>query len=321
MISDSEQQQLTAQAVAEKSPPPLQVAMAFGASDNANNGVNFDTLTFTSGVLSGITLRAAEKIKPKAGTWYDVEVAAQQELPPLEGLEGTSTRGYATVTWRDHLQNDEFDLGAVRGMLELKPGEWQHQMEPRLVLSGGSIFLDGHYYRQDIALGGQIQPEVDGRKIAMGYQFTDSDYQLEKVGEMDARSHRLSLSVPLTTLGEIAKLSLDAGYQWPETAERLSDYSENSVRLRLNVTPANQRYAMSASYGVSKQHDEAAYNQAFGDQKRDLKQQVLNVGLAWQANKYTTYEAKLQARQQSSAIPLFGSSAVDVTAGVRWQWD
>jgi hypothetical protein len=299
--------------------PQLQMSVGLGASDNVNNGVGFDVLRFDQGVLQGLSLQLADNRKARAGTWHDVELATQKVLPTVHAVE---SRAYMTATWRGNHQEDDPNLVTVKGMLELKPGEWANQLEPRAVVSGGAVLLGGEYYREDIAVGTQIQPELYGRKVALGYQFTDSAYQTATVEDMDARYHRVSLSVPLAVLGEQAKLGVDASYQWPESADRLADYHEVSTRLRLNIAPPTKPYSVALSYGISQQSDAAAYNAvAFGEQRRDLQQQVVNLGVAWQAGKDIAYEGKVQLRDQASEIPLFNSSAVDVTAGIRWQLD
>ena len=299
--------------------PRLQVSVGVGASDNVNNGVGFDALTFDQGVLKGQTLKLSENRQARSGSWHDVEVAAQHVLPVVYGAE---TRAYTTATWRGNHQEDDPNLITMKGMLEVKPGEWANQVEPRAVLSGGAVLLGGDYYREDIAVGMQVQPKWLGRKVALGYQFTDSDYQTSTVEETDARHHRVSLSVPLAVIGEHAKVGMDASYQWPESAERLADYHEVSTRLRLNIAPPAKRYSVALSYGASQQSDAAAYNPlVFGEQHRNLQQQVVNLGIAWQADKQMTYEGKVQVRDQVSDIPLFNSTAVDAMLGIRWQLD
>ena len=56
-------------------------------------------------------------------------------------------------------------------------------------------------------------------------------------------------------------------------------------------------------------------------QHRNLQQQVVNLGVAWQADKRMTYEGKVQVREQVSDIPIFNSTAVDAMLGIRWQLD
>lgn len=303
--------------VQQKKPdPPLQVAAAIGVGDNVNGGVHFDSLTFDVGG-STFTKVLGEESKAQPGSFMDLEAAYQHELPPSTELDGTFRLMTAV---RDNHMGDDFDLGTLRGGLELRPAVGEN-LESAIVLSGGSFFLAGDHYRQDVALGAQILPEAFGRKVKLSYQLTDSDYKT--VEDTDSRFHKLNLSVPLLGDKPESKLGLgiDFGYQWPESSERLADYRETSVRLRLVMEPL-PKHAVSASYGLSQQHDAAAYNTlAFGDKKRNLEQQVLDVGWSWPVGGRITYEANLLARKTASGVKLFENSSAEATVGGRWELD
>lgn len=297
--------------------PHLQVAAALGIGDNVNGGVHFDKLTFDIG-NSTFTKVLGDDSKAQAGSFMDLEAAYQHKLPPSNELDGTFRLMAAA---RDNHMGEEYDLGTLRGGLELKPGGLAAGLQPSIVLSGGSFFLGGGHYRQDIAVGVQILPEIADRNAKLSYQLTDSDYKT--VGDTDARFHKLNLSVPLTVDQPERHfgVALDLGYQWPESRERLADYSETSARLRLVMMPESG-HEISASYGLSQQHDAAAYNPlAFGDKKRNLEQQVLDIGWSHPMGKRMSYEANLLTRKTDSAIKLFENSSVEVLGGVRWELD
>lgn len=297
--------------------PAVQVAVALGVGDNVNGGLHFDKLTFDIGNSTFTKILGAES-KAQAGTFMDLEAAYQRELPPSSGLDGTFRLMAAA---RDNHLGEEYDLGTLRGGLELKPGNMAADLQPSIVFSGGSFFLGGDHYRQDIAVGAQILPEIFARNVKLSYQLTDSDYKT--VEDTDSRFHKINLSVPLTVGKPESRfgVGLDLGYQWPESSERLADYREVSARLRLVLEPA-AGYAVSASYGLSQQHDVSAYNPlAFGDSKRNLEQQVLDIGWSHPISKHTTYEANLLARKTESAVKLFENSSVEVLGGVRWELD
>lgn len=301
----------------EQPPLPLQVAIGLGVGDNINGGVHFDALTFDVGG-STFTKVLGDESKAQAGSFTDLEAAYQRELPVSSELEGTFR---LMAAMRDNHMGGDFDLGTIRGGLELKPGDLAESLQPSVVLSGGSFFLAGEHYRQDIAVGAQIYPKVFDRKLKFSYQLTDSDYKT--VTDTDARYHKVNLSVPLAADKSEQKvgLGLDMSYQWPESTEHLADYHENSVRLRLVMEPA-KGYAVSASYGLSQQHDAAAYNTlAFGDKKRNLEQQVLDVGWSWPMGNHLTYEANILARKTDSNVQLFENSSVEATVGARWELD
>lgn len=287
--------------------PHWQLAVGVGQSDNVNNGVSFDQFTFGS----GLTLPLAEQSKAQSGQWQDLEVGYHEAL-------NDNTQVHVNAAWRDHFSNDGLDLGVVRTVLETKPRHWK-KLEPRVVVSGGGIFLGSQYYRQDLAIGGQIQPQVGKRKLALGYQFADSNYR--RLEDTDSQAHRVSVSVPLSNDKAKVNWAVDAGYQWPANAERLADYQETSVRVRAGVMPKSNQL-LSASYGITQQRDANPYNTLlFGDEKRNLDQKVFDIGWSKQAGRNYFYEAKVQSRRQTSKLILFENSAVDVTLGVRWQLD
>lgn len=297
--------------------PSVQVAAAFGVGDNVNGGVHFDQLTFDIG-NSTFTKILGEESKAQSGTFMDIEAAYQRQLPPVSELDGTF-RLMAAV--RDNHLGEEYDLGTLRGGLELKPGELAADLQPTIVLSGGSFFLGGGHYRQDVAVGVQILPEMVDRDVKLSYQLTDSDYKT--VEDTDARFHKLNLSIPFMADSPESwfGMGLDLGYQWPESSERLADYRETSARLRLVMEPVSG-HAVSASYGVSQQHDATAYNPlAFGDKKRNLEQQLVDIGWSHPISKHMTYETNLLARKTDSSIKLFENSSVELMTGIRWEID
>ncbi len=300
--------------------PRLQVSAGLGVSDNVNNGLGFDRLAI-GGEDEPLMLSLGDNAKAHSGSWHDVEVAVNQTLPVVDKLE---TQAQLTVTWRDNHQNDHLDLAVVRGMVEMKPGEWMSDVEPRFVVSGGAVRLDNASYRQDAAIAAQVQvpnPLLD-RKIALSYQLTDSHYTTPQVVDNNSISHRVGVGVPLPSPAKPLHLNVDMSHQWPGSAERLADYSETSVRFRANYQPPERKYGLTASYRVSQQRDREVYNEvAFPDKRRDPTQQVVNLGWSWQVKPDLTWEARVQARQQDSDIPLFESKAVDVTTGIRWQLD
>jgi hypothetical protein len=311
--------------------PKAQVSVGLGVSDNINGGVRFDELTFGQGDAT-ITQKLNQQSKSHHGTWLDLEMAGQRPVPVPEGLEGNL---HLIATWRDAHDLDwqdpndpkkprnegEFDLGTVRGMLELKPSGEPSALDPRVVLSGGSFFLDNTEYRDDLALGGRISQNIADHNVTLGYQFADHNYRT--IENTDGRYHRLSLAVPLIALTGSKKIRLgfDIGHQWPESTGRLGDYRETSEKLRLSLEPTPQS-DLSVSYGVSKQQDAAAYNRdAFGDVKRNAKQQALNIGWSQEIEKGLSLEANLQHRRRNSDVKLFEHTASDVTVGLRWQLD
>ncbi len=300
--------------------PRLQVSAGLGGSDNVNNGLRFDHLALGGGD-DPLILSLGDNAKAHSGSWHDVEVAVNKPLPVLDQLE---TQAQLTVTWRDNHQNDHLDLAVMRGMIEMKPGDWMSDIEPRFVLSGGAVRLDNESYRQDAAVAAQVQvpnPLLD-KKIALSYQLTDSHYTTPKVVENNSVSHRVGVGVPLPSPAKPLQLTVDMSHQWPDSAERLADYAETSVRFRANYQPPERKYGLSASYRVSQQRDREVYNEtAFPGKRRDPTQQVVNLGWSWQVKPDLTWEARIQARQQDSDIPLFESQAVDVTTGIRWQLD
>lgn len=300
--------------------PALQLALGVGVSDNINNGLRFEQLSIGQSDAP-LTLQLGEKSKAQAGSWHDVEIAVNRALPKLEKLEA---QGQLSASWRDSHQDDSLDLLVVRGMVEMKPGDWLSQVEPRLVISGGSVILDGEDYRQDAAIATQIQLPAprNTEKIALSYQLTNSHYTSDKVAENDSLSHRLGVGIPLPSPVENVSLNADISHQWVADAERLADYQESSLRLRARYQPPQRHYTLSASYRISQQQDATIYNPtAFPEKYRDPTQQILNVGWAWQIQPDLTWEARLQARQQDSTIPLFENSALDLTTGMRWQLD
>lgn len=300
--------------------PRLQVSAGLGVSDNVNNGLSFDRLTIGS-EDEPLTLLLGDKSKAQSGSWNDVEVALNKTLPVVGAVE---TQAQLTATWRDSHQNDSLDLAVVRGMVEMKPGDWMNDVELRFVASGGVVRLDDESYRQDSALAAQIQmpnPLLD-KKIALSYQLTDSHYTTPKVVDNNSVSQRVGVGIPLPSPAKPLRLNLDISHQRPVSAERLADYTETSVRFRADYRPPERKYGLSASYRVSQQHDEAVYNEvAFPEKRRDPTQQILNVGWSWQVRPDLTWETRIQAREQNSDIPLFENQAVDLTTGIRWQLD
>ncbi len=305
-------------------PANAQFSAGLGFSDNINGGVQFDELTFGQGDAT-ITKTLTEQNKAHEGTWLDLEAAWQHYMQVSEGVDG---KWQVMATWRDSHDNSdvvlnegEFDLGTVRSVLELKPSGTPVPFDPRVVLSGGSFFLGGEEYRDDLAIGGRVSKEIAGRKVTLGYQFADHNYRT--IDNTDGRYHRLSLSVPLlpATGSKNLMLGFDLGHQWPESTGRLGDYRETSGKLRLSFEPAPQS-AVSASFGVSKQQDAAPYNRDFfGDAKRNVEQQVLDVGWSMEIDKDLTFEANIQHRKRDSAVKLFEHDATDLTVGLRWQLD
>lgn len=301
----------------QNAPPPLQVAVGIGVGDNINGGVHFDSLTFDIGDTT-FTKVLAEESRAQSGQFVDVEAAYQQALPASSELDGSFQ---VMVAMRDNHLGHDYDLGTLRGGLELKPGDLAEHLKPSIVLSGGSFFLGGEHYRQDFAIGAQIYPTVAERQVKLSYQLTDSAYKT--VAETNASFHKVNLSVPLvsSTTEKKVGIGLSVSHQWPNAAERLADYRETSVRLQTEFEP-KQRHTVSASYGVSKQSDANVYNPlVFGDKKRNLEQQVLDIGWAWSVGQGVTYEARAMARQTDSVIPLFDNSSVELTAGIRWELD
>jgi hypothetical protein len=257
-----------------------------------------------------------EESKAQSGSFLDVEGAYQYDLPASTGMDG-SLRLAAAM--RDNHRGDDYDLGTLRGGLELKPAAIAASVQPSVVLSAGSFFLGGDHYRQDIALGVQALPFVFDRNLKLSYQLTDSYYKT--VADVDSRFHKINLSVPLTSGNSVQKfgVGLDLSYQWPESSERLADYRETSARLRLLMEPI-PKHTVSASYGFSQQQDAAAYNTlAFGDKKRNLEQQVLDIGWSWKGGRHMAYEANLLTRNTDSSVKLFENSSVEFAAGVRWE--
>lgn len=314
---DSEFRSSPQQTQWEQGPPPLQLAVGFGVGDNINGGVHFDALTFDIGSTT-FTKILDEESKAQSGRFIDVEAAYQRALPDSSELEG-SFQVMAAI--RDNHLGHAYDLGTLRGGLELKPGDLAADLNPSIVLSGGSFFLGGEHYRQDIAVGAQIYPTVANRQLKLSYQLTDSTYKT--VAETDASFHKINLSVPL--MSNVADKKVGVGvsvsHQWPHMAERLTDYRETSVRLQTEFVP-KEGHAISASYGVSKQDDAGIYNAlTFGEKKRNLEQQVLDIGWAWSVGEGVSYEARVMSRQTDSAIPLFENSSVELSAGVRWELD
>ena len=307
---------------AQKPKQSLQLAVGVGVSDNINNGLTSNTFTFDEGSLSGSIWTVKESMRAHSGTWHDVDVAWERSLPPVRNI---NTQAQIKASWRDNHADNEFDMGTLQARLDVKPegqGQWQEKFEPSVVVSGGTFLLGGEYYRQDIAVGGQIQPTLGKRKLAMGYQFTDSHYQT--IEDTDSRFHKVNINLPLlSTPRKNMDAGLYVGYQWPQTADKFADYTESSARIRLDVRP-KENYQVSASYGVVKQQDKDAYNpDLFGNKKRNLRQRIADIGWAWAAggNNKLTYEAKIQAREHNSGIQLFDSTAIDVTAGVSIRLD
>ena len=284
----------------------MQFATAMGTSNNVNNGVSFDKFTFDSGLV----LPLAEQSKAQSGQWQDLEWGYQKQLKPEAQLS-------LNVAWRNHFSDDKLDTIVSRAVMAFKPGDMAKKIEPQVVLSGGNVTLGGHYYRQDLAVGMQVRPEVGKRKVTLGYQFMDTGYR--QLDDTDNRVHRVMASVPLSSDAAKLKVNLDSSYQWPSSAERLADYHEASVRVRANMALKNAQ-EVSVSYGVTQQSDENAYNTLiFGDKKRNLHQKVMDVGWSKKAGRNMFYEARVQSRRLSSDVQLFNSSAVDVLAGLRWQ--
>lgn len=294
----------------QKRPPKLQVAASVGVGDNVNGGLHFDTLTFGA---DNTTYVLAEKAKAHGGSFTDVEAAYHHDLPASIALDGAASM-------RDNHLGAEYDVGTLRGSLSMKPKGSPAKLDTSVVLSGGSFYLSGTLYRQDMALGAQVSPKAFGRKVKLSYQLTDSDYKT--VEDTDSRFHKVNLSVPLTAdkPGRKYGAGLDIGYQWPESSERLANYQETSVRLRLALEPW-PRHAISASYGISQQRDAESYAAAFGKKKRNLEQQVLDIGWSWPVGNRITYEANFLARKADSSIKLFETSSIEATAGVRWELD
>lgn len=318
-------------AVAADVSPKAQLSVGLGVSDNINGGVQFDELTFGQGAAT-ITQKLSQQSKAHQGTWLDLEVAGQRSVPVPEGLEGNL---HVIATWRDAHDLDwqdpndpkkrrnesEFDLGTLRGMLELKPAGEPSALDPRVVLSGGSFFLDNAEYRDDLAIGGRISQTIADRNVTLGYQFADHNYRT--IENTDGRYHRLSLAVPLmsSTGSKKIKLAFDIGHQWPESTGRLGDYRETSGKLRLSLEPTPQS-DLSVSYGISKQQDAAAYNRdVFGDVKRNTEQKALNIGWSKEIEKDVSLEANFQHRKHNSDVKLFEHTATDMTVGLRWQLD
>ncbi|MEB4592467.1 hypothetical protein VSS37_15895 [Candidatus Thiothrix sp. Deng01] len=298
----------------QKPPPKLQVAASVGVGDNVNGGLHFDTLTFG---VDNATYVLAEKAKAHGGSFTDVEAAYQHDLPASTTLDGTFR---LMGSLRDNHLGAEYDLGTLRGGLDVRPKGAAAKLDTSIVLSGGSFYLGGGLYRQDMAFGTQILPKMFGRKVKLSYQLTDSDYKT--VEDTDSRFHKVNLSVPLTAdkPGRKFGVGLDVGYQWPESSERLANYQETSVRLRVALEP-RPRHAIAASYGYSQQRDAESYAAAFGKKKRNLEQQVLDIGWSWPVGNRITYEANFLARKADSSIKLFETSSVEATAGVRWELD
>lgn len=297
--------------------PRAQLSVGVGVSDNINGGVQFDELTFGTGDAV-ITQKLGEQSKAQDGEWLDLEAAWQGDVPVTDEMPGQL---YLAASWRDIPGGTESDLGTLRGGLELKPAGILPELNPKVVVSGGSFILDGREYRDDLAVGARISPEIRGHKFTLGYQFAHHNYRT--INETDGRYHRLSLALPLLPETGLMKtrLGLDLGYQWPEAAERLGDYYETSAKLRLGVEPV-PRLSVSASYGVSQQRDAEPYNpEFFGDAKRNLDQEVLDIGWAMAVSKDLSLEANLQYRQRESEVKLFEHNATDLTAGIRWQLD
>ena len=302
--------------------PQAQLSVGLGLSDNINGGVQFDELTFGQGDAS-ITSKLGEENKAHHGTWFDLEVAGQRRVPTPEGLEGNL---HVIATWRDardadesSVNNGEFDLGTLRGMLEVKPSGEPSTLDPRLVLSGGGFFLDSAGYRDDMAVGGRISQDVADRKVTLGYQFADHNYR--SIDNTDGRYHRASLAIPLIpeTGEKKVRVNVDFGYQWPESTDRLGDYRETSGKLRLSLEPMPQS-ELSLSYSISKQQDAAAYNREFfGEAKRNIEQRALNIGWSMAVEKDLSLEANLQRRRRYSDVKLFEHTATDLTVGFRWE--
>ena len=270
-----------------------------------NNGVSFDEFTFGSGLV----LPLAEQSKAQSGEWQDMEVGYQKLLTPRAQLS-------VNAAWRNHFSNDDLDVGVGRAVVVVQP-EVAPTLRPQLVASGGGVYLGGKYYRQDLAVGMQVQPKVGKRQVAMGYQFMDSNYR--QLAETDNRVHRLTVNVPLSPSVAKVKVHMYTSYQWPSSAERLANYTESSLRLRANTALKNAQ-EVSVSYGITQQRDKNAYNTLiFGDAKRDLHQRVVDIGWSKKARRNMFYEAKVQSRRQTSDVQLFNNSAVDIVAGLRWE--
>ena len=286
-----------------------QVATALGSGSNVNNGVSFDQLTFNSGQ----TLWLADQSKAQSGQWLDTEVAYQKALT-------ARTQVYVSGVFRDHFTDDAFDLGIVRTQLERKLTKAPNPLDPKLIASAGGISLGSHYYLQNVGVGVQVTPQVGNRKVPVSYQAIDSDYK--RIAENDSRYHSVNISVPVTQpTNTKTRVTVDAGYKWPASAERLADYTATSVRVRArHKLRAGQE--LSSSVGVTQQRDAKPYNTlVFGDAKRDLHQQVIDVGWSKQLDRKRSIEAKLQGRRNTSDVKLFESKAVDVTIGMRWRFD
>lgn len=296
----------------------LQFSASMGGSDNINGGLDLDELTFGPPGAT-VTKKLGDKTKKQKGSWVDLETAWQSDS--LQVVDSVNGRAYVMATWRDVHGSSDTDLGTVRGVVELRPVDVISSLEPKIVLSGGSFILDSQDYRDDLAVGGRISTSIDDHKLVLGYQFADHNYRTAT--DLDGRYHRLSLAMPVFSEWGDNKLSLslDFGYQWPEVAERLGDYQEKSARVRIGGEPA-VHHTISASYGISQQQDSAPYNQGFfGDTKRNIEQQLLDIGWAVELDKTLSLEANLQHRRRNSDIPLFEHDATDVTLGLRWQLD
>lgn len=291
------------------------VAFSLGGSDNINDGIKLDNLTFMQGDET-ITLPVADSSKPQRGSWTDLEMSHDRLLSPDVQLT-------LSATWRNNHSDDRYDLGIVRGVMRVQPKKLLPKVDPHLVVSGGTFFLDSKEYRQDIAVGAVVQPEVQGKKLKLGYQFADYNYLASD--ENDGRYHRVSVGAPVFQADEQAmnaRIALDVGYRWPEsTKRRLGDYTEASAKLRLELEP-RENHDLSVSYTISKQQDAGPYNTLFGKEKRDLQQQVVDIGWARKLpNKKLSLEANVQYRETDSKLIFFQRSATDVTVGVNWELD
>lgn len=307
---------LQAAATAE---PTLQLALSSGTGDNINGGLKRDTLTFNLENTS-ITQPLAAQSKAQAGYFIDVETAYRAEPQQYAGMEGTLR---VMTALRHNPKANEYDLGVLRGGLELQAlNAQEHPLQPTAVLSAGSFILDGSPYRQDATLGFHLAPHLQERQVRISYQLTDSRYNT--VQDSDARFHKVNVTLPLWEANReqtAVAVGLDVSHQWPESRERLSDYRENSLRLRGKLT-SQSGHSLSASYTHSSQQDAQAYNPlAFGESKRDLRQTLWDVGWSYRLTPELTYEANLQQREAESAIPLFANDATELTVGLRWSLD
>lgn len=285
-----------------------------GLSDNVNGGARFGELTFGHDGFQ-VTLPLSDKSKAQAGSWHDMAAVYRNVLPSGTGLDGDFQ---LTGNWCDYHGNNNLNFGVIAAETSVHLGGGIVQTaDPHLIVSGSSISLGGNEYRRDVGVGIQLQPKIKGKKLIVRYRFNNSDYR--SVDYSDGTYHKLSLTLPVDIVKDKAQLGVDAAYQWPASTERLLDYREASLKLRLGVA-VTPRTTFSTSYGISKQKDNQAYNQAaFGDQKRDLQQQELGVGLGWKAGKHLTYEGRLQTRKADSGVKLFDTSATEATFGVSWQ--